>query len=75
MRDQKTLVIVEVRYRSSASHGGASISITPSKQRRIISATRYYLSQHPWPGPIRFDVIAITGEQWEWLKNAWWCSD
>ncbi|MDT8405879.1 MAG: YraN family protein [Methylococcales bacterium] len=75
MQDRETLVIVEVRYRADQRYGGALASITPAKQQKIVRATRFYLCQHPWPGPIRFDVLALTGDQHQWLKNAWLVND
>lgn len=58
---QQTLVFVEVRYRSSQTFGGAVASITPSKQRKIIAAARYFLYCYPQYAcfNIRFDVLAI----------------
>ncbi|AGU52040.1 hypothetical protein VAPA_1c49850 [Variovorax paradoxus B4] len=46
MRDPRdaTLVFVEVRQRSSGTHGGAGGSITGVKQRRIVFAARHYLN-------------------------------
>ncbi len=71
MREQHWLVIVEVRYRQSANFGSALESITAQKQSRIITTTQHYLAQHPHAGPIRFDVVAMSGEnQIQWLKNA-----
>lgn len=71
MKDGEALVIIEVRYRKSDRFGSAVESITPRKQSRIIAATRFYLSRHPSPCPIRFDVVAISGDaNIEWIKNA-----
>ena len=71
MIDDKTLVIVEVRYRKTDKFGSALESITAKKQSRIIAATQYYLSQHKTTGPIRFDVIAISDNTpITWIKNA-----
>lgn len=71
MRDQQTLVIVEVRYRENDVYGGALESITARKQSRIITTTQHYLANHPYAGPIRFDVIAISGaNNIQWVKNA-----
>lgn len=65
-----TLVFVEVRARSSASHGGAAASVTGAKQRRCIYAAQHYLLRcHPLP-PCRFDVVAIDGEQINWIRAA-----
>ena len=65
-----TLVFVEVRARASARHGGAAASVTASKQRRLIYAARHFLMSYSSPPPCRFDVVAIDGEQLEWLRGA-----
>lgn len=65
-----TLVFVEVRARSGASHGGAAASVGAVKQRRIVLAARHYLLRHASPPPCRFDVVAIEGGRIEWLKGA-----
>lgn len=71
MRDQQALVIVEVRYRKSDMYGSALESITTSKQARIIAATQHYLATHKDDCPLRFDVIAISGNgEINWIKNA-----
>lgn len=64
------LVFVEVRARASGSHGGAAGSVGFSKQRRIILAARHYLLRMATPPPCRFDVLALEGEQLEWLQAA-----
>ncbi len=71
MQDQQSLVIVEVRYRKSQQFGGAVASITSQKQSRIIAAAGHYLSARKVNAPVRFDVIAINGEQQiNWIKHA-----
>jgi putative endonuclease len=61
MRDGAYVVFVEVRYRASASHGGALESITKNKQRKIISAAKSYLvGCNLWEKVLcRFDVILV----------------
>ncbi|MEO5658703.1 MAG: YraN family protein [Polaromonas sp.] len=56
-----TLVFVEVRHRSGASHGGAAASITAVKQRRIVYAARHYLMRFASLPPCRFDVVLVHG--------------
>lgn len=75
MEDQDSIVFVEVRYRSHASHGGALASVDHHKQRRLVQAARHYLARHPHHGmrPCRFDVVAAdagTAGDPEWVKNA-----
>lgn len=71
MADGNTLVFVEVRYRSSDKFGSALESVTYKKQQRIITAAQTYLSKHRHDGPVRFDVVAISGDSSiNWIKNA-----
>ncbi|MCC5810247.1 MAG: YraN family protein [Ectothiorhodospiraceae bacterium] len=74
MHEGDTRVFVEVRYRSRADWGTAAASVTATKQRRLIRAAQYYLLKHPWPGPCRFDVLAVeAGDTVEWIRNAFEC--
>lgn len=76
MREGNVLVFVEVRYRASDDFGGATASITPTKQRRLIRAASRYLAAHPALAslPCRFDVIAAEGDpqapRITWLRAA-----
>lgn len=76
MRDADgTLVFVEVRQRSGATHGGAGGSIGVAKQRRIVFAARHYLARLPVMPPCRFDVVLVHGRagehtEVEWLRGA-----
>lgn len=70
------ILFIEVRLRQHANFGGAAGSITPTKQKRIILATRIWLAGE---GRIyanrncRFDAILLDGlnpERIEWLQVA-----
>ena len=63
-----TLVFVEVRQRSGASHGGAAASISAVKQRRIVFAARHYLMRFASAPPCRFDVLLVQGSLSEQLQ-------
>lgn len=67
---EPTTVFVEVRQRSSASHGGAAASISRTKQQRIILVARYYLMHLSALPPCRFDVVVIEPSGVQWLKAA-----
>ena len=69
MRDGPSLVFVEVRQRADRRHGGAAASITPAKIRRLVRAAQVYLLRFPTMPACRFDVVAIDGDQLEWLRN------
>ena len=76
MRDGDTVVFVEVRYRTSASHGDAAASVTASKQAKLILAAQQWLAAHPQHArhACRFDVISYDGPaetiRREWLRGA-----
>lgn len=71
MYENRTLVFIEVRFRSTDKYGSAAESVTKSKQNRIIAATHFFLSEKKIDCPIRFDVIAISGSnKIDWIKNA-----
>jgi putative endonuclease len=76
-RENRVLVIVEVRQRTKGDFGGALESVNWRKQRKIILATRYFLQAHrEWRGlQLRFDIIAVDGplrgvHQLKWVKDA-----
>ena len=72
MKDQETLVFIEVRYRKNANYGGAAASVTPKKQQRIIKAALAYQQQNSPQSSMRFDVVALEGNDMEidWIKSA-----
>ncbi len=79
-----TLVFIEVRQRKRSVYGDAALSVTTSKQRKVIKAAQYFLQQHPEYAryDCRFDVIAyntagklsskgnLLSDEPEWLKGA-----
>jgi putative endonuclease len=73
MREGETLVIAEVRKRSSEAFGGAAASVDARKRGRIIHATQLFLAEHPQFGdaPLRFDVLTLDqANSIQWLKAA-----
>ena len=73
LREQKTLVFVEVRLRKNEQFGGAAASITTHKQTKLLSTARHYLSGNSHPPQCRFDVVLLSSldaSKVEWIKNA-----
>ena len=70
LRDGVTLVFVEVRQRAEGAPVSAAASIGPAKIRRIIRAAQVYLQQLDRMPPCRIDVVAIDGNDIEWLRDA-----
>lgn len=71
MRDDDTLVFVEVRYRNDTSRGTGAESITRAKIRRIIRTAEYYLLVHSEYHDMdcRFDVVSLDNSI-DWIQNA-----
>lgn len=72
MQQGDTLAIVEVRQRADTRYGGAAASVTATKQRKLVQATRALLAKQPQLANcnIRFDVAAIEGETINWIQHA-----
>jgi putative endonuclease len=78
MLDAGTLVLVEVRSRSSANHGGAAATVGSRKQRRFILAARHLMLTRPAYRRLaaRFDVLAIDAapdggpSRLTWIRDA-----
>lgn len=72
MQDKSCVVFVEVRYRQHDYFGDAASTITLKKQQKLMAtAARWLLEHYQTVEDVeyRFDVIAITGEQLQWLTN------
>ena len=74
--DSNTLIFIEVRYRKNKDFGGAAASVTPKKQQRIIKAALAYQQQNAPQSSMRFDVVAVEGDnsdnniEIDWIKSA-----
>jgi putative endonuclease len=71
-REQDTLLIIEVRKRSSNKFGGAAASVDFRKQLKLQRAAALFLQHRPALARlrVRFDVIAVTPAGIEWIKHA-----
>ena len=69
--DGPTYVFSEVKARRTADFGPASAAVTVAKQRRIRQLAVEWLRAHDVHATsIRFDVVAITGNELELLTDA-----
>lgn len=66
------LVFVEVKYRKNTAKGYALEAVDSRKQRRICRTADYYRYTHALGDDtgVRYDVIAIQGDEIQWIKNA-----
>ena len=71
-KDGDTTVFVEVKYRKDGELGLPEEAVNYWKQKRICRVADYYRMRHRMGDffPIRFDVVAICGEEIKWFRNA-----
>ncbi|HXS28944.1 MAG TPA: YraN family protein [Steroidobacteraceae bacterium] len=81
-REGDTLLIVEVRTRSTSAYGGAAASIDGRKRRRIVRAAQQLLQQRrTFAGlAVRFDVVVVSNAETaaptvEWIRHAFSAAD
>ena len=69
---EDTLVFVEVRSRADASHGHAAEMVDARKRRQVSRVADWYLAvRRPTYESVRFDVVAITGDDLQLIRDAW----
>ncbi len=70
--DEGTYVFTEVKYRRSAEMGLPQEAVGYAKQRKICRVSDFYRmkKQLPESTPLRYDVVAVCGENIEWIQNA-----
>lgn len=61
-QQEKSLVFVEVKARSSNRYGFPEYAVTPKKRMHILSAAQKYIHDHPEFQTWRVDVIAVEAE-------------
>lgn len=73
-RDKDYLVFVEVKYRSTGKKGSALEAVGYAKQKKICRVFDFYRVKHKLSAStkVRFDVLAVDGENITWLPNAFW---
>lgn len=72
MRDEHTLIFVEVRYRHQAHYGSPLDSIDFKKQQRIEHTAEHFLKRHRQYRHLayRFDAVAIDSRSLQWYQDA-----
>ena len=66
------LAFIEVKYREGRGNGRPEEAVNLQKQRKICMAAAWYRMCHSLPEdcPMRFDVVAICGEEVRVIQNA-----
>ena len=66
----KVVYFVEVKYRSSLSHGGGFEYIVPGKIRRMRFAAEFWTVQNCWEGECRLYAAEVNGDGQQNIKLA-----
>ncbi len=61
-KDGNTLVVVEVKTRTTDEYGDPESFVTRAKQKKLIRAANWYLTNKKLECEVRFDVIGIVRE-------------
>lgn len=71
-RDGEYLIFFEVKYRRNNATGSPAEAVTYRKQKTICRVADYYRMFHQVGEftPVRYDVVAICGEEITWYQNA-----
>ncbi len=69
-QDGGDIVFAEVKTRTGDAFGSPAAAVDGRKRRRYRDIARYFLSSLGAEVNIRFDVLEVTKEGVEWLKNA-----
>ena len=71
MKDDDTIVFIEVRYRKTINYGGAEASVDKNKQQKLVFTANHYIQKYSVSQPMRFDVVAIyPNESPYWITDA-----
>ncbi len=71
-KDGEYLVFFEVKYRKNQKAGNPAEAVTYQKQKKICQVADYYRLTHGIGEfcAIRYDVVAICGQEITWYRNA-----
>jgi putative endonuclease len=71
-----TLVFVEIRSRRDDEHGSAIFAVGSGKRHKVARVAAAFLElRAPDYDECRFDVVAITGDRIEIVRDAWRLGD
>lgn len=62
VRKKDWLVFVEVKMRSSSSHGYPEEFVDRKKQLKILEGAEQYMIDSNWEGNVRYDVVSVYGK-------------
>ncbi len=71
LRKGATLVVCEVKTRTTAAFGSPAEAVTRAKQDKLRLLARRWLAESDWrPAEVRFDVAAVLAGELEVIEGA-----
>lgn len=62
---EKTVHLVEVKYRSGDEQGSGLDYITPGKLKQMEFAARMWVSENDWKGSYELSAVEVTGDEFQ----------
>lgn len=69
-RDGDCLAFIEVKMRADEEFGPAEEALTSKKRERLIRTAQHYIARYRPKVDLRFDVVAIVGDEVRLYKDA-----
>lgn len=69
-RDGGCLSFIEVKARADERFSPVEEALTPQKRERLIQTAQHYIAKHRPEVDLRFDVVAIVGDEIRLYKDA-----
>lgn len=63
VKKENLIVFVEVKFRKNALFGQPETTLSPKQKKLILSAAENYIFETNWQSNIRFDILAILGNE------------
>ena len=61
-KKDQVMVFVEVKLKNDLSYGFPEEAVNSRKEGMVIATAENYIYENDWRGPIRFDIVSISGK-------------
>lgn len=69
VKKQNLLVFVEVKTRRQDSFGTPESFVSAKKAAKVMEGAEHYVFSMAWHGPIRFDIVAVSGHSSDSIEH------
>jgi len=73
VKNEDTILFVEVKFRSGVNFGYGYEAVNKKKQKKIyLNALKFLQEYKQNDYKMRFDIISFHKEEYNWIKNCFW---